>query len=100
MGMEMGFTNQILAENEVLKKRLEYIKDLIEEYFEEPEKDTIGFLLKLKDISSGKCCNTCKYWAIEEQVCVNANSEFRADFTMPNHSCKQWVNFNSKEMDE
>lgn len=52
MGMEVGFTNQILAENDVLKKRLEYIKDLIEEYFEEPEKDTIGFLLRLKDIAS------------------------------------------------
>ena len=93
MKQEFGFTNQILAENEVLKKRLDYIKDLFEEYFEEPEKDTIGFLLKLKDISSGKCCNTCKYWAIEEQVCVNADSEFKADFTMPNHSCKQWADF-------
>jgi hypothetical protein len=88
--MEFGFTESILAENEVLKKRLEHIKDQIEEYFEEPEKDTIGFLLRLKDICSGKCCNTCKYWAIEEQVCVNADSEHCADFTLPNHSCPNW----------
>ena len=94
--MEAGFTNIILAENEILRKRLEYIKDQIEEYFEEPEKDTIGFLLRLKDISVGKVCNTCEHWASEEQVCTNADSEHRADFTLPNHSCHKWKEFKRK----
>lgn len=95
--MGHGFTETILAENEILKNRLNFIKDLIEEYFEEPEKDTIGFLLKLKDISCGKCCNTCKYWAIEEQVCTNADSEHRADFTVPSETCNAWFHFDDKK---
>jgi hypothetical protein len=32
-------------------------------------------------------CEKCRWWAAEEQVCCNADSEHCADFTCPYESC-------------
>lgn len=42
-----------------------------------------------------KCCGTCKYHRQddtfkEDWVCVNADSEYRADFTDYEHVCDEW----------
>jgi len=90
--MEMGFTNVILAENKILKKKLEYIKDLIQDEiyqgFNHPIYDSI------KAICENKTCNTCKWWEKEDitdgMVCVNADSDDVTEWTDGNHSCKCW----------
>ena len=37
-----------------------------------------------------KCCATCKWWALTEQVCCNADSEHCADFTIARETCGGW----------
>lgn len=39
-----------------------------------------------------KCCSNCDYCAEnnEDLVCVNANSEYVADFVETNHVCDDW----------
>ncbi len=83
-------TENLLVENKILKDRLEHISDLIIEQIEEPSKDSLGLILKINRIAQGKVCSNCRYWSVEEQVCVNAESEHRADFTLPNHTCLEY----------
>lgn len=37
-----------------------------------------------------KCCSTCKYHDDFSWVCFNGESDFRADFTHPEHQCSYW----------
>ena len=37
-----------------------------------------------------KYCCTCKWYALEESVCCNGDSEYRADFRCLDDSCECW----------
>lgn len=36
------------------------------------------------------CCKNCEWWIREIEVCVNADSEYRADFRCPDDSCSKF----------
>lgn len=36
------------------------------------------------------CCCTCKWYALEESVCCNGDSEHCADFRCLDDSCECW----------
>lgn len=38
-------------------------------------------------IHCGYICENCKWWASEEEVCCNADSDYCADFTVWNNFC-------------
>lgn len=35
-------------------------------------------------------CATCEYYAADNEVCCNSNSEHCANFTLPNDTCQAW----------
>ena len=37
-----------------------------------------------------KQCETCKYYAADEQVCCNADSEHVGDFRLKQEFCEEW----------
>lgn len=37
-----------------------------------------------------KCCATCKWHDDFTGACCNGDSEYRADFTGPEHVCEEW----------
>ena len=92
MSGEIGFTNVILAENEILKKKLDYIKDLVQEEkyqgFNHPIYDNIIA------ICENKTCNNCKWWQKEDitdgYVCVNADSDNVTEWTDGNCTCNHY----------
>ena len=88
-------TEVLLAENKLLKDKLKFIKDKIEEYLEEPT-DSLGFILELHDICEDKVCRTCKYWAVNEEVCTNADSDNVADFVLAEDTCPEWTDIGDK----
>lgn len=38
-----------------------------------------------------KACANCRYYAPEEQVCVNDESIWCADFRVPEQNCVEWT---------
>lgn len=42
------------------------------------------------DIKWCKYCCACKWYALEEGVCCNGDSEYRADFRCLDDSCECW----------
>ena len=47
-----------------------------------------------------KYCCTCKWYALEEGVCCNGDSEYRADFRCLDDSCGCWEGMeNEKTVD-
>ena len=41
-------------------------------------------------MKTNKACKTCEYYYDFEGVCVNGDSEYRADFVNEDDSCKVW----------
>ena len=37
-----------------------------------------------------KYCSTCNWYAVNEGVCCNGESEYRADFRDLDNSCEKW----------
>ena len=42
------------------------------------------------DIMEKDYCCKCKWYALEEGVCCNGDSEYRADFRLLDDSCECW----------
>lgn len=42
------------------------------------------------------CCK-CKWYALEESVCCNGDSEYRADFRCLDDSCKCWEGIENEQ---
>lgn len=47
-------------------------------------------LLEMLNDSPKEYCSTCKWYSIDEAVCCNGDSEYRADFRCLDDSCELW----------
>lgn len=47
-------------------------------------------LLDILNADSKKYCSTCKWYSVDEGVCCNRDSDFRADFRCLDDSCELW----------
>lgn len=44
-----------------------------------------------------KYCGNCAFYINYSGVCINADSDYRADFRLKDDDCKEWTEINDKK---